>query len=277
MKKSNAALSILPLLLSTLLAGCGKDVFFPYNPAPITPSTTGTGNWSFESFIAGPGGANYAFGGSLIDSGGALSGVLHIDQSCFGLYATDVPYTGTLDSENNITINSSPVDGQVLSVQGTLSADAFTINHLTFSVNGSCSGNIVGTTDPFVLEAGFQVPSLTGTWMGSGASLGLDGVTITEQLTQSPTPDAHGDYALTGTITVAGISCFSTGTMQPPSFVTGATGHQRFLMDDGSVLDGTLSVVLQHPEQLRVKPRIGLFPATISGGRCNKPVDLLLN
>lgn len=110
---------------------------------PPTPASTGTGNWIFNPVLFQNGQASYYyyFGGSLINTGGQVKGVLPINENCFGSYATDIPYTGTLDTNNRLSIISSKVDGQVLTLQGTLSSDASTLNNLTFSIKGGCSGN----------------------------------------------------------------------------------------------------------------------------------------
>ena len=109
------------LLICVVIAGCGKDVFTAATPPPA--STLGTGNWYITGFYqSGTKVLSYSFGGSLINNGGKISGTFHIDQTCFGNGATDVPYTGALDDKNTLSITSSPVDGQVLTFVGTLSS-----------------------------------------------------------------------------------------------------------------------------------------------------------
>jgi len=270
-------LAALPVFLCVLVAGCGKDVFISL--VPPTPATTGTGNWFFSGYYADGccGIVPYYFGGSLINNGGQLSGVLHIDQSCFGSYATDVPYTGTLDGKNNLSITSSPISGQILTLQGTMSADASTLNGGTFSVARGCAGGILSGTfgsGPFAEETqGIRVPGLTGTWTSSPTTGGGLGISVTEQLTQSSTPDAHGDYALTGTMTVQGSPCFTKGTLQTTSFVSGEEGHELLLMDDGSTLDASLMVSFVANQ---TKPILGLEQAVIAGGKCNGELNVNL-
>jgi hypothetical protein len=265
-----------PVFLCALLAGCGKDVFIPY--VPPGAATIGTGNWFFSGYYEDRNGAApYYFGGSLINNGGQLSGVLHIDQSCFGSYATDVPYTGTLDSKNNLSITSFPVSGQVLNLQGALSTDASTLIDGTFSVPNSCDGGILSGTfgsGPFAQKTvGFRIPALTGTWTSSSV-ISNSNLSFTEQLTQSLTPDVHGDYALTGTIAVQGSACFTNGTLQTSSFVSGEEGHELFLMDDGSTLDAVLGV--SYGGFTGPKPILALEQGVIAGGKCNGEFDATL-
>jgi hypothetical protein len=287
MTRSRYALLTVPMALCILLTGCGRNVFLPYTPPVTTPLTTGSGNWWFFGYSAASDGAlgGYYFGGSLINNGGQVSGVLHIDQSCFGNYATDVPYTGTLDSKNNLSITSSSVAGQILALQGTLSADGLTLQDVNFTVRGGCSGLVASGTSgsgPSLEQSkGFFIPSLTGTWASNaGAASATEALSMTEQIVQSPIPDAHGDYALSGTVTVQGSPCFTKGTLQT-SFISGVQGQQHILMDDGSTLDATMMAVLttgvptaENPETVS---SFILFPAAFSGGLCDGSYEFKLN
>jgi hypothetical protein len=62
------------------------------------------------------------------------------------------------------------------------------------------------------------------------------------QRVQSPSPDANGNYSLTGTIAIQGSPCFSKGTLQPTSLISGYLGHEVYKMDDGSTLDIPIEV-----------------------------------
>jgi len=261
----------LPLLSLILMAGCGPNLF------TAATDVSGTGNW----FVAGSyntpvvGIRLYLFGGSLTNVSGQISGTFHAYTSCFANGATDIPYTGTLDETHQLSVTSSPVNGQVLSLSGTLSPDGSVLNSASFSVIGGCSGNIVSGTfneGPGALAQtqATRVGSLTRTWVTAGESR----PSFTENLVQSTTPDTHGNYALTGTVTVQGSPCFTQGTLQASSFVSGTLGYERLLMNDGSVIEGQLdlgvSVVDGGSSLTNPLPTNSLvFDAVVSGGQCN--------
>jgi hypothetical protein len=267
--------AILPLLLCTLLTSCSNYAI----PDDHTPVSTASGNWDLYGQYTGSRGSTTTsgeliFGGSLIQANTQVSGVFHIDTPCFGNSATDVPYTGTLIN-NTINITSSPVAGQTLTLQGTLSQNDTVLFTAAFEINGGCTGNLYSpaltfTVNSYLDQKGVRIPSLTGSWT---PDLNLPfSLNLTERLTQSPTPDAHGDLALTGTVTVAGSPCFTTGTLQPSSFVSGALGQQIILMNDGSTITSTLAL---ETRTTFAKPSLDLN-GTITGGNCNGPIDVQL-
>jgi hypothetical protein len=273
MKRNQAALSVFPLLLCILLTGCGKDVFFP--ATPVIPATPGAENWLFlGTYEIGADIMPYTFGGSLLNDSGKLSGVFHADQPCFGSNTTDIPYTGTMDTANRLSITSSSVGGQVLTVRGTLSADETILNDFFFSVAGGCTGNISESGEDSYgigFSRGVKIPALTGTWTSGAMNSGSSITSFTEQITQSSTADVHGGFTLAGTVTIQGSPCFSRGTLQSTSFVSGYLGHELILMDDGSTLDVPMQVeygfVASEPMTLNVGT------TTVSGGNCNGKIE----
>ena len=272
------ALASLAFLLSTLLCGCGKDLSIL-----DTPAQPSTGNWLITGNYQGSSGASssifeISIGGSLIRTGSTVSGVFHIYQyyqpTCFDLGSLDVPYTGTL-TKNNLNITSSPVNGQVLTLRGVISSDGSSLHDGYFTITGGCTESLISLTgsngpgasfDP----TGVRLSPITGAW----TSVNSSSLSLTEQLAQSPTPDAHGDFALTGTVTVQGSPCFTQGTIQPASFVSGGLGQQVIFMNDGSTLSATL--LLGIPAHSSLASSLELYPATVTGGHCNGPVDIVL-
>ena len=276
MTDRRTALVALPFLLCTFFIGCGRGGIPPLISTP--PVTTGTGNWSITGYYEDTPNtfAPYYIEGSLINTNGQITGVFHIGTNCFGFSATDIPYTGTLDSKNNLSITSSSVNGQILTVQGLISSDGSTLSRANFAVTGGCSRSIVGITrsdGPGAEETttGVRIPSLSGTWTSAISTTGPATVISSELLTQSSAPDVHGDYALTGTVTAQGSSCFSRGTLQSGSFVSGNAGRERILMEDGSTLNATLQV--NYGSASQAKPTLYL-PGTITGGNCNGPIQI---
>ena len=109
-----------------------------------------------------------------------------------------------------------------------------------------------------------RVPSLAGSWVPGGIAYQLP---LSEELTQASAPDPHGNYALTGTVTVSGIPCFTHGTLQGGSFVSGGLGRKIIMMNDGSTVEATLNVYPNGPTIGR--PRVLVVLGTISGGKCD--------
>lgn len=259
-----------------VLAGCGGDVTVLGTPPP---STLGSGNWEISGFYEQSSYfAPYSFGGSLVNAGGQIAGVFHADTSCFGSGATDIPYTGSGSGNGKVSLTSAAVSGQVVSVTGTLAADGQSMTNASFTVAGGCTGEIVSVTAPNgpgaeIATTAVRVPELTGVWREVSNDT-LAGPSLSEQLSQSGTPDAHGDYALSGTVAVQGSACFTSGTLEAPSFVSGTMGHERVVMNDGSVLDATLTVGLG--AEAGAKPVLTLGPGSIAGGQCDGAVDVSL-
>lgn len=255
-------------VLCVLFFGCGKEL--TTIAPPVADVATGTGNWLISGFHQVNNGIGaYSFGGSLVNINGQVNGVFHIDDPCFGSGATDVPYSGTVDAKNVINITSAGVNGQQLTFTGLLSADGSSIAQGSFKVVGACSGNIVsGTFDTgpglaMLQTTAYRLPSLTGAWSLS--------TSLSEQVTQSSTADANGDYALSGTVTVQGSPCFTQGTLQAGSFVSGVSGQEIVKMNDGSVLQGMLGVSFNGQLSSSILA-INLHPGNVTGGKCDGPI-----
>lgn len=272
MRNLRLTISALSLALCTLLTACGKDSAIPDIPI------TSTGNWYFYGNYEPSTGSPFntgsiVFGGSLIQTNTQVSGVLHINHPCFGNNTTDIPYTGTLIN-NHLSFTSAQVAGQTLTLDGTLSQNDSVLATASFQINGGCavalySPALLFTVHAYLDQKGARIPSLTGSWT---TLIDSAGPSITEQLTQSTTPDLHGDFALTGTVSVTGSPCFTTGTLEPTSFISGDLGQQVILMNDGSTLTATSEA---NPGS-NLGTALSLYPGTITGGNCNGPVDLSL-
>jgi hypothetical protein len=258
------------LVLCPLLTSCGADKSIPL--------TTLTGNW-FIYNINFPRTAQLipfdTMGGPITQTGNNLTATFHIQSACFGNGQTPIPLTGSVNPENNhFTLNSTSVNGETIAVQETFSATKDTFLGTSLTLSGSCTGYLVSETGDekgaILNPHGQKLPSLTGTWAFVQA---LPGPTLSEQLTQSPTPDVHGDFALSGTVNVNGSPCFTTGVLQSTSFISGSVGQQAILMNDGSVLSATIQFFAEEPPYGN---SLNLQPGTITGGNCNGPIDVYL-
>jgi hypothetical protein len=258
-------------VLCTLLISCGADKSIPL--------TTLTGNWFIYNInINFPKTAQPipfdTMGGPITQTGNNLVATFHIQSACFGNGQTPIPFTGSVNPYNReFSLNSMPVNGETIVVQGAFSAAKDTFLGTSLTLSGSCTGYLVSETGDdkgaILNPHGQKIPSLTGSWPPN-VSLPTS-LNLTEHLTQSPFPDSRGDFALTGTLTVTGSPCFTTGTLQPSSFVSGGVGQQVIVLNDGS----TLSTSIQVGEGSN-GTFLSLYPGTITGGNCNQPVDVAL-
>jgi hypothetical protein len=179
-----------------------------------------------------------------------------------------------LDAKNNVSITSAAVNGQTLTFEGVLSADGSSINKGNFKITGGCTASLVSITGPDGPGASWQTTALRLTNIGGSWSSPkpFSGPALSEQVTQSASPDEHGNYALMGTVTVQGSSCFTQGMLQSGSFVSGLLGRQVIKMNDGSTLDATLTVS-NNAELSNPIAGLELYPGSITGGACNGPVN----
>jgi len=108
--------------------------------------------------------------------------------------------TGTLDASNNLTL-TIPLSGGTATITAILPQDAQTFTPGSFQiVGGTCS---MPATDMFIT----QFAPVTGTYAGTLATTyntPATGATVTAALVQSTTPNADGQFPLTGTVTIQG-------------------------------------------------------------------------
>jgi hypothetical protein len=203
-------------LVAAVLVGCGAS------PAPTSETSTSsvTGNWQFqvEVPLSSSPPTNLpieSLFGSLAFSGnkatgilnGQVSGLLELG-SCLSANA-DLQFSGTMDASGNLTL-TAPVAGGVATIAVNTLTPKFPGQNGTLQVvGGSCAES--STT-----ILGFEVPSVTGTYTGTltGELISPDGpslppTAVTASFVQSATPNADGEYALTGTITASG-NCSGT-------------------------------------------------------------------
>lgn len=192
-------------------------------PTPVYPDITG--NWSFSAGLP-PGFSDtlppavppLQFTGYLQSSGPKVTGILRArGAGPFPCVAetTDLPLTGTLDPDGHLTM-AVPVSGGVatfsLLVPQTRS-HLFSDSSLEIT-GGECvrARSSVGAT---------QVPNVSGTYTGTLQSFTfpprsvVQTTAVTAILVQSPTPNADGQFPLSGTVTstddCAGTFTFSDG------------------------------------------------------------------
>src|SRR6476646_3137800 len=182
----------------------------------IPPGNSPTLNGSF-SFIAGShkAGTNiFTFGGPIqTDSNGHVTanfGVTSVGSTntCFPAGSAG-SFTGTLSPQGQLSLTSVAINGQTISVTGTISIDGnnFFGGRPGYTITGGCLGGDHGTF--------FVSRLLTGPFTGSFLTTnGLVGATVT--FGPPGLPNADTSFPLTGTATfsnTAGCGGFTTATM----------------------------------------------------------------
>jgi len=244
-------LVLFPVLVCVgLLSGCGPWQYSPYSVAPGAPGPPANldGNWLItgdlpSSSLPKSGGLNFA--ASLSTSNGQVTGAGALTIPCgdlVGIYGFAI--SGSVSSSGTFTAQASiGASGLSLTFSGTPPSqndDAWSGTY-TF-VDSGCPQTLSGkfTSTP--------LGNLTGTYTGSaslwpGYGSGTP-VTITLQLTQGGNITLPGGateysaYALSGTMTITGTTCFHSGTLTNPEGQVEVAGNYvtlPFTMDDGSV------------------------------------------
>jgi hypothetical protein len=160
-----------------------------------------------------------------------------LDMSCYltpDNQIMAIPVTGTVSTAVStlgvLSVTSSAVAGQVLSLSGTVSSD--TLLGGTYSITGGCAGGGKGTV------TGYMVPPYTNTYSGTLQPPIYVGITISATIVTTQTgPDANGFYHVTGTATFnsTGAPCLKSGTITS-STITGADVNIVITANDGSLV-----------------------------------------
>jgi hypothetical protein len=144
------------------------------------------------------------FTGALQSNGSTVSGVFRtLSSTPFGgncpSITTDLAVTGTLDASNNLSLNI-PISGGTATITAILPQDTQTFTTGSFQIiGGTCS---MPATNMFIT----QFAPVTGTYTGTLATTYGTAIsaTVTAALVQSTTPNADGQFPLTGTVTIQG-------------------------------------------------------------------------
>jgi hypothetical protein len=211
--------SILWLSALVLLCGCGGGGYrgaagggIPApTPDPPAPGLNIVSNWQFSTTSTVPGTPSLTIAGSINQSGGSISGAVHVDGSnCFDR-PTTMGLTGTLTGDN-ISLTSTSVAGQVATFTGSTTdnalTDAFSAGRFTgtYTIKGGCAnddqGNVTGIKIPYIANI------LNGTFTASGGGT----FDVAGNVAQYSNASPEGSFGVTGTVTFH-TSCFSSGTI----------------------------------------------------------------
>lgn len=218
-RTSRLSLSLAGLLCLALF-GCGGGGNPPMTQ-PAVPFSSGlyTISGSYDSLA-------FAFNiyGSLMQSGNSVSGIMHTDSPCFA-FATDIPVTGTLADDANLTVSLSITlpNGQVLTLNLIHPGGHLTELSGSFTINGAgCLATGHGTV------VGSAIP-ISGAWSGTLTVNFLTVGAIQLNLTQIG-PDAHGFFSAKGTATISGGACFASASVDPATVIIGT--HSEIVLDN---------------------------------------------
>ncbi|HEV2618366.1 MAG TPA: hypothetical protein VGU23_00340 [Acidobacteriaceae bacterium] len=199
------------------LLGCGMTP----TSNPSGPSTASlSGDWLA---LALPNPSNLQlptpiveFSGSLQFNGSSIAGILHAADPeinpCVS-FTQDLQATGTIDSSNHLSL-TIPISGGVATITATLPSNPMTYIPATWQIiGGACAM-------PATSISLAQFAPVTGTYTGtfnaySGPPVAIvpgSATAISAVLTQSTTPNADGQFPLSGTITASG-ACSGSFTL----------------------------------------------------------------
>src|SRR5215813_4218482 len=166
------SLLLFPLLLPILNCGTGTSVP-PPTPVPVTAQAAAsvTGNWEIRAQSAAGSGSTlfgpltsgrWELNGSLENAGTQITGVLEVLTSTCYFPIFVVPVSGTISAgSDNVSLTSSAVAGQVLTIVGVMSSDRKALLNATYAIEGGCGNGEHGTM------TGFLVPSFTNAYTGT--------------------------------------------------------------------------------------------------------------
>ena len=213
-------------LIAGLLAGCAATS--STTPTAATQSYAQlAGNWQFT---AAGNTTLSSLAGSLAVSGTTVTGMLHpLAGTCVtGAAVHPFAVSGIIDSAGLLTLTSTNFSGGAFHLTGTIAANQHSLQSPTYTVSGgSCSSAApafarLTPQDNATITIAQQYQPISGTYTGNFSD--ADGVVmaVSANLQQSSSPDANGDFHLSGTATFANNPCLNTPVVTD-SVINGAT------------------------------------------------------
>ncbi len=263
------------LLCSVALTSCGVST---------VPSTSLNGNWNIAGNVVS--GQFPALSAAIVVTGNEVTASLTDTIQCTpnsGSGGSSTQLTGVIGSDGSFTMTTvPPVQGSVayytqFTLSGRVPENANDTWSGSYSIVNNSTGCVVNQTGPFTAV---RFAPVTGTYAGTASSSNLgSNVTLTAQIKQATSPTAASGpntlvsafFALSGTLSVSGSSCFTSGTSSGnvSGMVVGSDYSQGFLMNDGSRL--WISGNVSDTTAAQIVGPFGPEGATfnIYGGSCN--------
>ena len=223
-----ARLQHLQLFLLVSLLGCGSSQIppakviplVPSSPTPVTPNITGiTGNWDVGLQDSASSDTIYDFEGALTTQGPAVTGVFRINDPqhsppCIPA-SEDIQFSGSVDSNDVLTLTSTPFSGSVATLKIQLPVSSGPIDFNTTSGEAQVVGTPCAVESAKILAQ--FVPSISGNYSGTmapiqGQALTGPGGPATLSLTEGPA-NADGQFPVSGTLTFKSPLCTVSTTL----------------------------------------------------------------
>lgn len=210
-------------LIAGAIVGCSSGTHSMTSGQTTQPqpaAATMNGNWDFIATSSKSPGVTLEMGGVLTTTGNNVAGTLFAglskNSSCFSPLEP-VPVTGTISSNGQLTMTSSAVNNQIITVVGNLAPGGVSYSGVTYSVsNGTGSQAGCAAGDQGTVAAMPAYP-LSSTYTGNITSQSTGDVfpATANISTQTATFNTAPYLTLAGTISVTGSSCFSKGSLTP--------------------------------------------------------------
>lgn len=239
-------------------AGAGAGTGSAPSPPIAADYAYLTGNWKFAArdSKAAPTAAPDVFAGVVYEQGGETlphfaTSVLRSTSPCF-TGATVLPSDGSVDS-SSLQLASFSVLSQVLTigVQKDSAAQALTG---TYSIAGGACAGQTGTL------TGQKYAAVNGSYSGFFDPAAKRSVVL--DLTENEGGTGEGTFVLSGNANFSGLSCITTGTIDPSeSFVSGSDISVSVMANASTtvLLNGTIDPTAK---------TVQLQSTTITGGTC---------
>ena len=194
-----------------LLVGCAVESVTP----PPTTTSNPASNWQIQlgTSITSPPTLAFPLQGAMQVQGSQVTGVFSGTPLCGEPQVLN--FAGTIDSMGNLTIASKPA---YFVVQLAVPADPTVVSNGTMGVTGQFCALAMAPAP----AVGVEVAPLTGTFTGPVTSSGSNG-NFSMTLTQSGTPNASGQFPLTGSVTFSSGVCVES-TLAPMSGTVSGVG-----------------------------------------------------
>jgi hypothetical protein len=212
--RSTKFAATLALAAPLALVGCSTGLV----PTAAPSSISVTGNWQLSSSAAAAAKLP-VLSGELTGSGANITGIFHANAASTCVAPTAAfELSGSADAQNAIKLTGANFAGGTLTVSGTLAADGKSISNATYNVvGGSCA---LAQAVPADAQSYADV---SGNYAGSFSDPDGRVLSITSVLSQNPTGDTNGNFALSGTATLPNNPCFQSPVSVSNSQVTGGS------------------------------------------------------
>jgi hypothetical protein len=246
-------LLLTPSLALILLAGCGGQSGIGTSVTPPETYPNLSGNWTVvaDSNLTS---TAYLLGGYMTNSDASVTATLQVfpdESDCFQR-GGPITFTGKITTTGAISLTSSPVASQTISLAGTVLGNGLLTG--TYKVAGGCAAGDNGGV------FGESVPSYTGTYNGTFQPDSGSAINVSLALTQSG-PFANGEFNVSGTAAFSGSSCFTKGTITS-STVLGEFVQVAMSTDNGGAVQFT-ALAVATPQVIEIEG-----PYQVTAGPC---------